>query len=457
MRGRNVGKGKRKMSDPQENRQNEFMIEKIKERPVNKKKLIRRTIITASMAVIFGLIACFTFLVLEPVISNWLYPEEEPEIVVLPEDQEEMSPEEMLSDNMQAENQCSESQEPEVISEKEIQKILSGMTLNTEHYKQLYQAMALYASELNQYMVTITGVTSNIDWLNDVEESENRTSGVIVANNGRELLILADCASIKDGSELSLTFYNGVRAEAFVKQRDRLTNLAVIYVNIDSLPEETVLKVAPLGSSNTGNMTGQPVVAVGSPIGGANSIGYGIISGVSSQLSVADRSYKLLYTDILGGKSARGVLFNLQGKVIGIITENKADSDIINAYAISDLKKVIEKMSNGNALAYAGIRGIDVTKEANEELNVPYGAYVKEVEMDSPAMLAGIRQGDVIVAMEEKEVDSFEAYTRQLLQMEAGTSVDFKVMRLAQDEYKEMIFSIVLEETQERRGAGALK
>ena len=57
------------MADSQENKQKEqndvsekkFMIEKIKERPVNKKKLLRRTLITASMAVIFGLVACFTF------------------------------------------------------------------------------------------------------------------------------------------------------------------------------------------------------------------------------------------------------------------------------------------------------------------------------------------------------------------------------------------------------------
>ena len=84
--------------------QNNFIVEKIKERPVNKKKLVRRTIITASMAVIFGLIACLTFLVLEPVFSNLLYPEEEPQMVVFPEDSEEMSPEEMLEDNMKNEN-----------------------------------------------------------------------------------------------------------------------------------------------------------------------------------------------------------------------------------------------------------------------------------------------------------------------------------------------------------------
>ena len=65
------------MPDRQETNQDNFMIEKIKQRPINKPRLIRRTLITVSMAVIFGLIACFTFLVLEPVISNWLYPEEE--------------------------------------------------------------------------------------------------------------------------------------------------------------------------------------------------------------------------------------------------------------------------------------------------------------------------------------------------------------------------------------------
>ena len=73
----------------EDNRQNqelpnqdiEFIKEKVKERPLNRKKLVKRTLLTASMAVIFGLIACLTFLVLEPVFSNLLYPEEEPQMV----------------------------------------------------------------------------------------------------------------------------------------------------------------------------------------------------------------------------------------------------------------------------------------------------------------------------------------------------------------------------------------
>ena len=76
----------------------EFLQEKIKERPINKKKLLKRTIITASMAVLFGLLACLSFLLLEPVLNNWLYPEEEPEIVTFPQEKNEMRPEDMLTE-----------------------------------------------------------------------------------------------------------------------------------------------------------------------------------------------------------------------------------------------------------------------------------------------------------------------------------------------------------------------
>ena len=67
----------------------DFMKETIKQRPINRRKLVRRTLLTAAMAVVFGMVACFTFLLLEPVISNRLYPEEEPQTVVLVEETEE--------------------------------------------------------------------------------------------------------------------------------------------------------------------------------------------------------------------------------------------------------------------------------------------------------------------------------------------------------------------------------
>jgi len=445
------------MPESQQNQENDFiMVEKIKERPVNKKKLLKRTLITASMAVIFGLIACFTFLILEPVISNFLYPEEEPQIVVFPEDQEEMSPEEMLVENMQQENQNSQANQPQEPSEsisleqEQIEEILSDVTLNIDNYKQIYNALSQYVTEMNHSMVTVTGVTSNMDWFNNVEESENQASGLIIANNTKELLILVDYAPLEKAESLSLTFYNGLQVEAVVKEKDVTTNLAVLAVDLalidDSLLEEQIT-IATLGSSNVKNIVGTPTIALGRPMGTSDSLGYGIISSVSS-LTGADTNYKLLQTDITGSKNAGGFLFNLQGQVIGVITNTEGSSDMkgmITAYGITELKKRVEKMSNGEKPAYLGISGVDVTKNANEELGVPYGAFVKEVVMDSPAMMAGIQKGDVLVQMNDTAILSYNEYIRTLMEMQVDDTVELTVMRLSQDEYKEMKFQIILE------------
>ncbi len=437
------------MPELEPNQQSDFMIEKIKERPINKRKLIRRTLVTAAMAVIFGLIACFTFLVLEPVLSNWLHPEEPPQVVEFPEDLEEMSPEEMLQNNMHEEGQSEVEPENVTLEEEQIQEILSGVTLDMDNYKQLYNAMSMYVQELSQCMVTITGITSNLDWLNNVQESRNQASGIVIANNGKELLILADYAPLRKAEKLTLTFYNGVQADAQLKKKDSATNLAVLSVSLEGLSQEFLennLKMAKLGSSNYKQLEGMPVVALGSPMGNSGSIGYGMISFAGGQLSVSDANYKILQTNIVGSQNAGGVLFDLQGQVIGILTNNKSGVDVknlITAYGITDLKKRIEKMSNGEQIAYMGISGIDVTKEAHDELNIPYGAYVKEVAMDSPAMLAGVQQGDVITLMDNRTILTFSEYTAILMQLEVGQSVELKVMRQVQDEYKVMTFNIV--------------
>lgn len=442
------------MPEPELNKQNEFMIEKIKDRPVNKKKLLRRTIITAAMAVIFGLIACFTFLILEPVINNFLYPEEEPQIVTFPADREEMSPEEMLSDNMQQENQANQTQEiagSVEIDKEQIKEILSGVVLSRENYKQLYYAMSSYVDEINRSIVTVTGVTSNLDWFNNLEESKHQSYGVMIAENRKELLILVDFTPLSKAESLTLTFYNDVSVEAQLKELDTITNLAVLSVDLSELAKEMSidnLPIAALGASNLKTIVGTPVVALGSPMGVGNSIGYGMVTAVINQQNVADTNYKFLQTDISGSQNAGGILFNLDGEVVGIIT-NASNSDmknIITAYGISELKKRIEKMSNGRKAAYLGISGVDVTREASVELKVPYGAYITEVEMDSPSMMAGIQQGDVLVAINERKVYSYSEYTVILMQLDAGDTVEVTVMRQAQDEYKEMKFDIILGE-----------
>lgn len=441
------------MPDKEQQGQSDFMIEKIKQRLINRKKLLRRTVLTASMAVIFGLIACVTFLVLEPVINNWLYPEEDPQTVVFPEDQEEMSPEDMLAENLPTESP-SPSPEPDpepegmMLSQEQIDEILSGVVLDKENYKEIYSAMSAHVAELEQYMVTVTAVTSNIDWLSNVQESRSQTSGIIVNDNGKELLVLADATMLKAAESMTLTFHNGEQVSAQIKQMDSYTGLAILSVPLTELPpgiDKDGLVYPAIGSSNSSRLIGTPVIAMGSPMGASNSVGYGIITWASYIYSVPDRNYKILQTDISGSKNASGVVFNLDGQIVGIITSNKTNSDIGNviyAYGITDLIRIMNKMSNSNKVAYLGISGIDVTSEANRIQGVPFGGFVTKVDMSSPAMLAGIQQGDVITGINDRDVAVFQDYTSALMLFEPGQTVTVTVMRQSQDEYKEMNFTI---------------
>ena len=83
---------------------------------------------------------------------------------------------------------------------------------------------------------------------------------------------------------------------------------------------------------------------------------------------------------------------------------------MVTAIGISEIKKSIEKMSNGTQIAYLGINGTDVTEDANEELGVPYGAFVRDTDMGSPSMRAGIQRGDVLVAFGETNIKNYNDY-----------------------------------------------
>ena len=447
------------MSERQEQNQDNFMIEKIKQRPINKRRLIRRTMVTASMAVIFGLIACFTFLVLEPVISNWLYPEEKPEAIIFPEEPEEMLPEEMLEEYIQPSPSPSPSPEPEEyieperveLDEEQIQEILDQVTLDIDDYQQLYKVLSDYVEQLKQCMVVVTGTNSNTDWFANVYESKSDVSGTIIGNNGKELLILTDYSSVKKADHLTVTFYNNVQADAQMVQYHTESNLAVLSVSLNLLNPEVVesLHIAELGSSLQRNMVGSPVVALGSPMGSCGTVGYGMITSSGNTVNLTDVNFNMMVTDIYGSQNAGGMLFNMKGQIIGYITSGKNGSDmrnVISAYGISDLKQLITRLTEGRKIPYLGIKGVDVPKEANEQSQVPFGAYVREVDMDSPAMMAGIQSGDVIVGVGLLSVTGMSNYTDYLVKCNPKDTLTLRIMRQSQGEYKEMTFEVVVEE-----------
>ena len=425
------------MKDFEQNQDFEYIKEKMKERPINKKKLMKRTFITATMAVIFGVLACFTFFVLEPVFSNFLSPEEEPQPIEIPEDTNEMLPEDMMIDDSGTTQSTLES-----TTETEDEEI--------ENYKTLYQKIYELANSTMKSMVTVTGVSSDVDWFNNPYESKGQTSGMLIANNGKELLILVNKSILDEAEDIHVTFYDGSISTAEVKQTDSNTGLAVIAVTLDQVKKETMdsISISKLGSSRPNNLLATSVIALGRPYGTTESVAYGMITSKDTILNLTDYNYELITTDIYGSENATGILINLSGEVIGIINQkhNKDDlKNLISAFGISQLKQTIERMSNGREEAYLGITGTDVTNEANQTLGVPLGAYVTGIIMDSPAMKAGIQSGDIITQINEIDIQSFSEFMDMIMGMNPNDNVNIVIKRQGKDEYREISIPIVLE------------
>ena len=434
------------MQDFEENNKSDFVIEKIKERPVNKKKLLRRTLITASMAVMFGLIACFTFLILEPVISNWLYPEEDPpKVGYFPEDEEEMVPGEMLVDKEE------ENLSTTALDRKKRQEILAAMDYyqwDVEDYAKMYSVLGEFAKDLQEYMVTVMASEDENDWLSDANSKKTRCSGVVVGNNGREVLILTSYSNIKNADALSVKFYDGYKQEAKIMQKHSASDMAILAVTISDMGERiNQVRIAPLGSSNVEDYITTPIIAVGKGTDESDLIQYGTIISRNKEANLADATFELLLTDIQGTNGGTGFLFNLKGQIVGVIPGKKPAIDTRNmlmAYEIGDLKRIISKLSNGYEIPYAGIIGTMVADEVSEEAKVPKGIYVKSVSMNSPAMKAGIQSGDVIVAINEKEITKFKDYLNTIAELESGDTINLTVKRLSVNDYKDITINITL-------------
>lgn len=518
----------------------EFLQEKIKERPINKRKLLKRTLITASMAVLFGLLACLSFLLLEPVLNNWLYPEEEPEVVTFPQEQNEMLPEDMLTegttagetqeegqpagtnaDETAAENSSvpsgsgggqpnagdsdpaekeSDEKNPNeknpnkknpneknpdekasdetVLDEKDLNETISngadpdgknpdqgdpedlagaGETAPVDmlkSYQTQYEELYQIYRQVESSMVTVTAVRSDVDWFNNTYQSEGTTAGVIIANNNRELLILSRKSSLDGAETIRISFCDGTDAEAVIKQFDQNTDLAVLAADLKYIGGNTLdtVAVATLGSSISSGITGSPIIAVGNLFGYKDAVCYGMVTSKGNVVTMADSEYKLMTTDIYAGSNPSGILVDMRGEVIGVIDNSHNHDDTRNllaAVGITELKGLISKLSNGERVPYLGIYAQDISAQARAEMGLPQGAYIVDIDMDSPAMRKGIQKGDIVVRVGTQEIKNAADYMNVLRNVQTDGSINIVVQRASVNAYEEMQFVLQPEQQEQ--------
>ena len=120
------------------------------------------------------------------------------------------------------------------------------------------------------------------------------------------------------------------------------------------------------------------------------------------------------------------------------------DMATVTAYGISDLKAMIECLSNGETVPYLGITGVSVTEEIASDQGIPRGVYVQKVEADSPAMEAGIQSGDVITEVAKTAVTTLSAYHTVLMKQKTGDSIRVKGMRKGTDGYVDVQYNVTV-------------
>ena len=423
-----------------DNDQFSFINEKIKEKPVNKKRLLMQAGFIALMAVVFGIRASLVFAYFQPKFESLFYPEEEP-VVTIPQDSVAVTE---LTEETETSEETEASEEPQAPSEEP--PLQQPQELEIADVQNVQNKLYAVGREANRFVVTVTGVKSDTDWFNNSYESRGQASGIIIADSGQELLILTERKVISDAQEVYVTFINDVTVEASMKHYDGNTGIAVLSVPKEQVDTDTMnaISVAKLGNSLT-TMQGTMVIAVGSPLGTNYSILTGNITSTNNVISTIDNNYTVFTTDIVGSSSGSGVIINVNGEVIGLVMQdygNEEDQTTLTAISISELKQLIEKLSNNQDIPYIGLELTTVSAATAKEYDIPKGAYIKDVKMDSPALAAGLQSGDVITEMGGEAVYTVDSYESKLLALEPGDEVEIVVQRQGAEKYEEITCTV---------------
>lgn len=422
----------------------EFIKETRKDRPFNKRKFVTKLTVAIVLAVVFGFLAALCFTIGLHWFNDALYPEKVETVVIEEDEEDENGWEEIISDS-----EKTDVQEENIATETVINNIVEKVDVSIADFEALYANMFQIAQDTAKAIVTVYGADAAGEWFDESFDNSESASGLIFADNGKELLILVNSAIVENADTVNVEFSTGDIVQAQLKKLDSDISLAVIYIPLENLSDKikASIEMATLGSSNVPAIEGKAIIAIEKTQGLRPLIEYGFIASNSEVEQLTDTDVKILTTDIYSSNHRSGILVNLRGKVIGIINNND-DSDtisVIKALSISDIKPFIENLSNSKDRAMLGIKGMNVSQRANEEQGIPKGAYVTEIIMDSPAMDAGIQSGDVIVSIDNIDINSFDSFKSTMSEKHPGDISRIKIKRFAQGEYKEVAFDITLD------------
>lgn len=280
---------------------------------------------------------------------------------------------------------------------------------------------------------------------NSTQQVTGTGTGIIMTEDGY-VITNAHCiydneSDYKCGKAVSVSVVMGdddeTEYEAQIVGYDLETDLAVLKI------DATGLTPAEFGNSDDLRV-GEMVVAIGNPLGFElqNTVTCGIVSALNREVTINEKDMTLIQTDAaINSGNSGGPLLNAYGQVIGInsakmsSTYGSSSASVEGlgfAIPISDAKEIIEDLINNGYVTgrpQFGITGVTVSASDAEHYNMPQGVYVYSVTEGSAAYYAGIRQGDVITAVEGEEIKDMDSLNEAKNQHNAGDTIKITLFR----------------------------
>ena len=427
----------------------QFINEKIVRQPLTRGQILKRLLAFFFVAVLFGVVAAVSFAVSRPLAVRYLGDETtQPESSIsIPKD----VPPETLPEQTE---EVSTTQETEPIEE-QVQSAIEKYRYSVDDLNSLYGSLRSLAQKASKGIVLVHSVRQDVDWFDNPVETTGAYAGAVIASTRRELLILTPEAAVGKADSIKVMFEDGTEVDGHIKQKDQISGMAVVSVNIDDVGESTWKTVETLALGNSYTLKqGDLVIAVGSPAGMVHSIDYGFISYVMKNAQVVDGVRRALYSDICANTQMGTFLINTSGELVGWATEElKSDNNqhMTEVMGISDYKGILERLSNGLSAPYIGIYGQEVGAGMTNQgvaqglpQGLPEGVYVQNCVLDGPAYDAGIQNGDVITQIGEREISSMKDFQAALDNLASGQTVCVVVERNGRDQYAELEFQVTV-------------
>lgn len=268
------------------------------------------------------------------------------------------------------------------------------------------------------------------------EEPIGFGSGVALLEPG---VIVTNHHVVEEGERITIIRDDGSEVEATRAGGDAFTDVAVLRVDAANAPPPLSLATAET------LRVGETVFAIGSALGDfRNSVTSGIISGLDRQVPVLSAGFAyegLIQTDAaINRGNSGGPLLDAEGNVIGIntlIVRGTSVTGGVEGLGFAIPAQLVEQTARAlladGAIArpFFGVEHSDISRIEAERLGLDRsrGALVVRVESGSPAASAGIRQGDVLLAINEVEIDERHPFVNVLMLHEVGEAVAVRLLR----------------------------